>query len=169
MKHESRKGQALIEAIVALSVLTVGFLGIVTLLSRSLSLNRTVANQHLGSYLAAEGIEITRNLLDASIIQEKSWWENGRIVDGKYEVDYRTPLAPSGFLPVSTGDPLQYNAATNLYGYNIGGDKTGFVRTIKVEKIGSDEVRVNSVVSWEMQGGGTGQVDAEDHFYNWRP
>ncbi|MEK7110464.1 MAG: hypothetical protein AAB867_01250 [Patescibacteria group bacterium] len=169
MHRTKRDGQALVEAMIAISVLTVGFLGIVTLLSRSLSLNRTVADQYLGSYLAAEGIEIVRNLLDAGIIQEKSWWKSG-VIEGKdYAVDYTTSFQDGGFLPLSTGAPLQYNAATNLYGYDIGGKNTIFRRVIRVEKIGSDEMRVNAVVSWQMRGGGTGEVDVEDHFYNWRP
>jgi Tfp pilus assembly protein PilV len=37
----SRRGQTLVEALVALSILTVGFVGVVVLLTKSFQLNRT--------------------------------------------------------------------------------------------------------------------------------
>ena len=52
-------GQVLIEAMVAISIVTVGLLGIFSVLSRSLSLNRTVADNYVAANLAAEGIEIS--------------------------------------------------------------------------------------------------------------
>ena len=61
----SRRGQTLVEALVALSILTTGFFGIVSLLTKSFQLNRTTMNDTQATYLAAEGIEIAKNLIDS--------------------------------------------------------------------------------------------------------
>ena len=59
-----RGGQSLIEVMVAVTALTVSFLGISSLLSQSLALNRVISNEATATYLASEGIEIAKNLID---------------------------------------------------------------------------------------------------------
>ena len=68
-----KRGYMLVELMVSISLLVVGFLGFLGLLSRSLSLNRVVADQFIANYLAMEGIEITKNLIDSNIIQGSPW------------------------------------------------------------------------------------------------
>ena len=63
-KFRKNKGYILIEAIIAITIAVVGLLGIFSLLSRSLSLNRVVADRFVASYLVAESIEIVKNLVD---------------------------------------------------------------------------------------------------------
>ena len=63
----SRGGQVMVEAIVALSALTLGFLAILALLNQSLGSAAVVSDRNIATYLAAEGIEIVRNLSDANI------------------------------------------------------------------------------------------------------
>src|SRR3989344_7355701 len=74
-----RSGQALVEVMVAVSILTVGFLGIVGLLSRALALNRVVADNYTATYLAAEGIEITKNIVDGNVVQGQPWNSGGGV------------------------------------------------------------------------------------------
>jgi len=62
--NNSSRAQLLIEALVALGILTSSFLGILGLISQSISLNRAIADQYTASYLAAEGIEIVKNVVD---------------------------------------------------------------------------------------------------------
>ncbi|MDO8574081.1 MAG: hypothetical protein Q7R86_00440, partial [bacterium] len=69
ISYSKRSGQTIVEAIIALGVLTIGFSGIITLLNRSLSLNQLVTDQNIATYLATEGIEVTKNLVDAAVIQ----------------------------------------------------------------------------------------------------
>ena len=63
----SHRGQTLVEALVALSILTVGFVGIVTLLTKSFQLNRTTSNDTQATYLAAEGIEIAKTSINYDV------------------------------------------------------------------------------------------------------
>jgi len=154
-------GQLLIESMISISIVVVGLLGILGLLSRSTSLNRVVSNQFIGNYLAAEGIEITKNLIDANIIQHKPW--NEGFSNGSFEADYTNlSLAPN------QNRFLLFDSANNLYSYQSG-TQTVFTRTINIELIGSEEIKVNSIVRWRTRAGAQFEVNLEDHFFNWRP
>jgi hypothetical protein len=160
--RKERRGQFLIEAIVAVGVLVVGLLGIFALLSRSLSLGRTVTDNYAATYLAAEGIEVVKNIIDGNIIQGLPWIS--AISDGDFEIEYDTV----SLLPFQDRF-LGFDPVTSLYSY-AGGETTRFKRVLRIALIGSpvDELQVNSIVSW-TSGGGNFSVDLEDHFFNWRP
>jgi hypothetical protein len=161
--NSRRRGQALVEVLVAVSVLTVGFLGIVTLLSRALALNRVVADNYTGTYLAAEGVEIAKNIIDGNAVQ--GGWLSG-IREGTYEVDYtKTSLT----VPFTEGHVLSLEPQSHTYRYD-GTIPTPFVRQVQIRFVGngSREVQVNSKVSWVTRGGGTSDINLEDHFFNWR-
>ncbi len=156
-----REGQLLIEAMIAISIITVGIVGVLALLSRSLTLNRVVADQYTATYLAAEGIEVVKSIIDANIVNARPW--NQGLTDGAYEVDFQSvALAPDA------GRQIQFDSSTGYFGYQ-GGTPTTYRRRIQIALISSDEVRVNSVVDWTTHGGGTFSLDTEDHFFNWRP
>lgn len=189
MIHDSRfmihdtKGQIILEALVALSVLTFGLLGLMTLLSQSLGLTRQVSDTYTATYLAAEGIEIVKNLLDANIVQGKTEndWADGFKTQGflpeSYEVEY-DDTSPGDFRKLQGGNRtpqfLRFDPATRIYGYDAGGKPTPFTRAVSIFfPAGSrggpdDEMIVNSVVRWTSRGR-TSSVALEDHFYNWRP
>ncbi len=170
----------LIEAVVALSVLTIGFLGMFALLSESLGLNRVISDNYIATYLAGEGIEVVKNIIDRNTILRASGvaipWNNGLRGDGCYEVSYDTQSLP---LPLVSGDcnisaamasahNLLFQPGQNLYSYS-GSQPTNFKRLIRIQFVGADAVKVNSVVSWTTRGGGVFNIDVEDHFFNWAP
>ena len=159
----SSSGQALIEVLVAISVLTVGFLGIVTLLSRALALSRVVSDNYTATYLAAEGIEVTKNIVDAQFMGARRGW-NSTVSHGSYEVDYDSTSFTN-----YAGRNLLYDAQTRLYSYK-NGVLTPFTRKVTITYVGSgqQEIIVDSEVDWIARGGGKSAVLLEDHFYNWR-
>jgi len=171
-----KAGYLIIEMMIGISIAVVGLLGILTLLSRSMSLNRVLSEQFIASYLAAEGIEITKNLIDANIIQSNPW--NEGFTNGSFEADY-TSLS----LASNQNQPILFDSANNFYSYQSG-NPTPFTRIINIEFInieligspligspfiGSEEMKVNSIVRWTTRGGGKFEVNLEDHFLNWRP
>ncbi len=157
----SKRGQTLIESLVALSLLTVGFLSIFALLGRSLSSSRASTESYTATYLAAEGIEVVRNLIDANGIQQRAW-NSGFATAGDYEIEYN-----SNSLLSNLGRFLSYSPTTNIYNYS-GTNPTHFKRILRVTPVGSDEIIINSIVSWIGQGGGSFTVNLEDHFLKWR-
>lgn len=168
MKNNRKtSGQLLIESLIGISIVVVGLLGIVGLVSRSLSLNRVVSDQFTASYLSLEGIEIARNILDSNVISRvdipwnKNFENNNPNVS--YEVDYK-----SKSLEISQNRFLRLNG-DGFYDYSLSGEVKPFKRTIKVNyKSAENEIIVNSIVKWESRGGEY-EVNNENHFYNWRP
>ena len=162
------RGQLLIESLVAITVISISLLGIFTLISRSLSLNRIVNNQYVGTYLAAEGIEVVKNIIDTNIIHDCEPWNaepNAALTTaGDYAVEYdSTQLLPR------QADPLSYDEGTGLYSYQSGGEESKFVRTVSIDPISSEHIKVVSLVEWDSRGGAEFSVELEDHFYQWRP
>lgn len=165
-----KKGQVIIEAIVSISVLLVGFLGIVTLLTRSLALGRTIADNYVAAYLAGEGVEVVKNLIDTNLIQRNPW--NDGLSDGCYEISYDTTELPVALAPgkceaatiIDQANPIRFSS--NVYSYT--GTPTNYKRVVGIELIGTEEVKVNSVVAWTTAGGGKFSANMEDHFMRWR-
>ncbi len=153
-------GQLLIEAMVAIGIIIFGVLATLGLLSRALSLNRVISDQFTGTYLAAEGIEVVKNLIDANIIQSKPW--NSGFSTGSFEADYN-----SLSLEPNQNRYLLLNSTDGRYSYDWG-SPTAFTRAINIETIGSEEIKVSPVVEWRTRGGGSFSVILEDHFLNWR-
>lgn len=162
-KIKNNKGQALIETMVALSVISVGLLGIFALLSSSLGFNRLVSERHIATYLAAEGIELVKNLIDTNVINDKSW--NSNIGQGDYEIDYHDTALSSW-----NDKFLLYDVAGGFYGY-VSGVETKYKRKITIKALDAefDQMQVNSIVRWAGRGGAEFEVNLEDRFYNWRP
>lgn len=157
--HNS-KGIVLIEALIAITITTVGLLGMFSLLSRSLSLTRVISDRYVAANLGGEGIEIVKNLIDNNILAARPW--NQGLASGAYEADYNSGLGGN------LSRTLTFNPASGFYSYDNAGNPTTFKREIRLERIGSKEIRVNSIVSWTSRGGGTFDINLEDHFFNWQ-
>ncbi|OGY68834.1 MAG: hypothetical protein A2586_02240 [Candidatus Harrisonbacteria bacterium RIFOXYD1_FULL_40_9] len=180
-RNSTIKGQLLIESFVAISIAVVGLLGIITLLSRSLSLNRLIANQYIANHLAAEGIEIIKNSIDANIMRGFPW--NQGLSDGAYEVA-GTHTADSVFINyrgggtscdgVASGRQLSFNDTYRTYVYGVADSLVPFKRCVEVRSIVAsstdtvEELAVSSRVFWSDLGGAEFDIVVEDHFLNWR-
>jgi hypothetical protein len=177
----SRRGQTLIEALIALSILTVGFLGVITLLTKSFQLNRTTADDTQATYLAAEGIEIVKNLIDKDVYtglpNNNDFGACFPLSGYYYPIDYETTVCskldfePPSAPPAPT--PLYFNSKTDFYTDNsFNASPTDFVRTIEITDdpgaSGLVDTRVQSTVTW-TNGDLSNTITLEDIFYNWHP
>jgi type II secretory pathway pseudopilin PulG len=173
----SRKGQTIVEAMVALSILMIGLMGVLSLLSRSLLLQRVTSDQAKATYLASEGVEVAKNLIDHEVylgISSKGadgGWGTC-LPSGDYDLDYATTGCFT--VPNYQGTPLYFDSGTGLYyssadtGIPSGVAATNFVRKITIANNGN-EIDVQSTVTWST-GVMLGQsLTLEDHFYNWHP
>ncbi|MBI2013261.1 MAG: hypothetical protein HYS87_00255 [Candidatus Colwellbacteria bacterium] len=158
---KNRGGQLLVEAVIALTLVTIGLLGIFSLLSNSFGMHRVATNQYIASTLAAEGIEVVKNIIDRNALLDGVAWNSG-ISNGSYEVDYT-----SEELTAASGQILKFEEARG-YGYWAGGEKTIFTRTVVVENLSDDEIKVNSIVEWRDRSRLDMEVNVEDRFFNWR-
>jgi hypothetical protein len=183
-KNPRRSGQSLIEALVALSILTVGFMGIMTLLTKSYQLNRTTSDDTQGTYLASEGIEIAKNLIDHDVYQGigtggvDQWgacFGLGAGQDGHYELAYDSTTC-AGYKKTQAQAQadhlhiidLNNDTSTPLYTYNATGKVTEYTRDIHVSAPSDNELDVQSTVTWRS-GNLSNIISVEDHFYKWHP
>lgn len=180
MPHRSvrRSGQVMVEAMVALGALTLGYLAILALLNQSLGVSSTVSDRNIATYLAAEGIEITRNLSDAAVksgtFADDFMNGNDRqfLVSWDDLLEVTAPAAdgdnynPGRFaLNTSEISPLLYDSSAG-YNYSLG-TPTRFTRIIYTTTQPT-YIKVRSVVSWAGKGGLSDSVILEDFFFNWR-
>jgi hypothetical protein len=152
------------EALVAMTIIMVGLLGIFSLLSRSLSLNRVVADRYVASYLAAEGIELVKNKIDNNVINRRAW--NTGITNGDFEIDAYGNLALN---PISGNQAALLRFDNNRGSYAYAGDQTTrFRRKINIRLLGGgDELKVTAIVSWLGRGEADFEVALEDRFFNY--
>lgn len=176
----SRRGQTLVEALVALSILTVGLMGVATLLTKSFQLNRITTNDTQATYLAAEGIEIAKNLIDHDVYAALAGHGTGfgtcfSLSGDYYPIDFTT--SNCSVLVPSAGPPntkLYFDPVTKFFTTTAGGaTPTNFVRNVKITNITNAngtivEIDVQSTVKW-ASGLSSNSVTLEDHFYNWHP
>jgi len=183
---------------IALGILTTGFLGMLGLFSQSLHLSKGTADELTATYLASEGVEVAKNVIDHDVYatSTSSGWgtcQGNCGSDGGYFFD--SQALESGFsgtdfayLASSCDDAspsriqLYYDPGTNptdplahLYGpdANPFTVPTLFSRCVELThtKDASGnilEVTVNSIVTWN-EGTAQDSINLEDHFYDWNP
>ncbi len=163
MKLKPNSGQVLIESIVAISIGIVGLLGFLHLLTQAVTINKNVGQQFVATYLAAEGIEVVKGLIDANYVNERAW-NDGFSSDGSYEIQYDDTALRS-----TTGNKLYYHPLTGIYDYSsTGALQTQFQRTVRYENLRSgQELKIVSVVEWATRDD-IEEVKLESHFFDWR-
>jgi len=163
-RDKSQNGQLLVELMVAMSLMMIGLLGIFAVLSQSLGLSRVAANQYIAANLAAEGIEVTKNILDKNFINGDQW-NLGFQGNGDYAVEFDSTSLIGDENTINS--PLRYDETTRTYNYSVG-RRTNFVRKIIIENVGPTEIKVTSKVEWKDRGGIDFEMEVEDRFRSWR-
>ncbi len=165
-KTKKESGQLIIEAIIAIFIITISILVFVALLARATALNRVINDRYTAVYLAAEGIEVVKNIVDGNYIQGKAWNDIGinLVNHGEYELDYTSKALKISQIPYN---PLKFDRTTGIYDYNIASVDSPFKRKITIDVISAGEIRVNSIVTWRT-GGVNYEINLEDHFFDWR-
>lgn len=162
----------LVEALVALSILTVGIISGFILVTKALYNVTIIQDRLTASFLAQEGIELVRQIRDSNykkILNNKSAnWDNG-LSDGAYiiSVDLNPPGGVEQLKPFED-KYLKYDLSSRLYNYNSGND-TVFKRKIIIIHIPSypsNEIKVQSIMDWKSKNIPF-SVTVEDHLFNW--
>lgn len=165
---KSNKGQILLEVMIALSMVAIGLLGLLSLLTNSIGINKIISSEYVASYLASEGIEVVKNITDRNLSNGNGF--NQGLATCEDSNGCRLQFnSPDSYAIVSANDgmPLKFDDQTKLYRYDSG-EPTTFVRTIKVsEGLGGNELIVNSQVTWKARGSDY-EITLEDHFFAWR-
>lgn len=157
-------GFTLFETIVATGLILVGLVGALALITTSLFYVSNIQDRLIAANLAAEGIEMVRNIRDNNWLRGDSW--NSGLANGDYQVAYNS-MALSAY----SGQPFLFDSTTNLYDYDISGTITPYVRKISITNMPNmqeaNEIKVVSEVTWQRRGVAYSS-SAEDHLFNWK-
>ncbi len=172
MNKQKEKGQAMVEAMVALFVIVIALLGVFTLTTQSLGLNRVAADRYVAVNLANEGIELVKNLLDKNVMDyliPGNIWNKYVNSEGFFEIDYNdfglTSISNEGL-----ARPLYFSKdGTGFYRYDQQDPQkdilTDFKRIIEIKIVSPNHLRVISKVFWITRGSPY-DFSVQDDFYN---
>ena len=165
-KFKKQKGLTLVEAIVALVVLSFGLIPALAVLSSSVRISSLIENNLIAASLAQEGVEVMRSLRD------ENWFRNLPFdsgLQGNWLVQWDTNGTTRPPQPVGSNPPLKFDSATGRYNYSIGLD-TNFKRAVSVVLTADPcacKLVVVSRVEWTQQGR-TRTINVESQLFNWK-
>ncbi|HNX11195.1 MAG TPA: type II secretion system protein [bacterium] len=175
-KKYNQPAFSLLETIVVLFIVTVGLLGVLTLVVNSQKTKTLNKNALVAQYLAQEGMELIRNVRDTN------WLENttstpvawNRYIEGSptgsnYRVDYLT-FQPTAVTDISSAK-LQLATGTdlNFYLHATGSPDSIFSRLVTITAASSTapSSTVSVLVEWLDQGQ-TYSYTLDSLLYDWR-
>jgi type II secretory pathway pseudopilin PulG len=164
-KHaKTSKGFTLLEILVAMGVIISVLTSALILITLSVSSTKTTRMKIIAISLSQEGLEIVRNIRDNNWLAGKRTpfnWRDG-IGSDLGPTNYRVQYDSSALLPFST---VPLKLSNNFYQY-ASGENTLFYRKIIIERIGANQIKVVSEVTW-TEGGRNNIISAETRLYNW--
>lgn len=164
----NNRGQTIVEVLIVSLIITVGLVGALGVFSQFYSLHQLRSEQITATYLAAEGIELVKNLIDTNYIKSASWNSDLSGCDASdCSIDYNDSSLKSG------GDQQLYMdtsdlSTSGLYSHDISSKSSPYTRTIKItSKLNGEAMEVVSTVNWQIRGKNY-DVELKTYFYDWK-
>jgi type II secretory pathway pseudopilin PulG len=155
----------LVEIIVVLFIVSVGLIGVLSLIVQNIQSQSYNKSMLVGYQIAQEGIELIRKTRDSN-------WKAGRpfntgLADGVYYMDYLDSVPTPA---VANSDVFILKQDTNGFYHNdplSPNPSSGFTRQLTLTNIGTNSLRVVVTIGWtERQRDYT--YDLETILYDWR-
>ncbi len=165
MNKDKKAGFTMIEMIAAIFVVSVGIMGVFSLVSQTISYISIISSRLTAIYLSQEGMEVIRNIRDSNFLKinkgEEGNWDDGLLTGGPhYNFDYRSQSIPDN-TNCSGNDYLDINGG--FYKCLVSGR---FQREAQITKIEDDKIEVVIEVSWQERGR-THKVVVREDLYQW--
>lgn len=160
---KSNSGFSIIEVMVAVGIISVGMMGVLSLMSQNVQVQAVTKNNLIASMLAQEGIELVRNIRDTNWLTSTA--------TNYYDNIFATSTIDN--IGIYTKSDLDFNDASStlaidskgLYSAH-GATSTIFKRLITVSST-TDYMNIKSTVRWTRNGQNHDYV-AETILYDWR-
>ncbi|HEU0080675.1 MAG TPA: prepilin-type N-terminal cleavage/methylation domain-containing protein [Candidatus Paceibacterota bacterium] len=160
-KRSALSGFTLVEAMVAISILSLAVTGPLVIAQKGISSAIYARDQITAYYLAQEAVEYVRNARDTNRIQGNPWLaslaacKQGASGGEACQIDARyTDFTSTGAVSACPGSgcpAISVDSSSGQYGYASGGawKQTAFTRTVSIDDRASAKEAVISVtVSW---------------------
>ncbi|MFZ3011458.1 MAG: prepilin-type N-terminal cleavage/methylation domain-containing protein [Minisyncoccia bacterium] len=171
-KGRGEKGFTLVETLVAISIFTVSILGLLSVLSKGISDTGYAKKKTVAGYLAQEGIEYIRNMRDTNALYTlPGGWNNFKTKISSCTLANRcgfdvTLFPQNVFVCTTHSNQCKLYEQNGNYNTNSIGVDSGFVRTVYMETVSADNIKIFSTVSW-TQGSGQYDVTFSENLFNW--
>ncbi len=163
LTKKTNKGFTLIEVTLAIFLITMGALGIFSLVQRTTVFISVSSSKLTATYLTQEGIELVRNIRDTNWLEDRittTLWDDG-IPTGDWEIDFLTQNLAQAY-----NDNYLNIDGSGFYSY-FAGTPTNFKRKVTITKPSPDIIGVSIEVFFEERGN-THSVTTQENLYNWR-
>ena len=143
INKNKRRGFTLVEIIVVLFIISLGLVGVLTLIVQNIQSQSYNKNNLIAYQLAQEGIELVRKVRDSNWRAGRAF--NANLADGEYYMDYRDATV----YPSTGADSLILKQDSNgFYIHDTVGTASGFSRKIIISNLAANYLRVETDISW---------------------
>ncbi|HZJ40831.1 MAG TPA: type II secretion system protein [Candidatus Saccharimonadales bacterium] len=161
-KH-NKSGFTLIEILAVLFVISLGLIGVLSLIVQNIQ-SQNINKRTIAAYqLAQEGLELIRKTRDTNWINRDDW--NKNLAAGSYYMDYLDTI-PTLIID-NDSDSILYKNDSGFYIHNGVSDPEPFTRSIEIIPLSAGSMRVYSHVTWYDRDK-VFNYDLETLFYDWR-
>jgi type II secretory pathway pseudopilin PulG len=165
---KDNSGISILEVVVAMMIITMGMVGVLSLVIQNVEAQYINKNVLIASGLAQEGLELVRNIRDLNWLTPGNVWNQNIVGDGTYTMDY------GGLVSIKMAVNFIDEAGARLYvdsnGFYMhvssGNTPTNFYRLITVVN-NTDYLDVKCTIRWK-DGTQNHNYTAETYLYNWR-
>jgi len=172
--YKNKNGFSVLEVTLALGVITMGLLGVFSLVLQNLQAQSINKNYLVASMLAQEGVELVRNTRDTNFLHNDNGynWKNGNggspdsdiVKDGTYAINFNSDINDIPDNVDDNGARIYFDSGNGIYNHT-GGELTPYNRLITVVDRG-EYVEVHSNVQWKERGR-KHNYEVVTNLYNW--
>lgn len=148
-KLKRQFGFSILEVIIAILIISIGMIGVLSLITQNIQAQDISKNDLIASQLAQEGLELARNIRDENWLAGSSY--NLDIVgDGGYAIDYQGRAGITDVAGINDNGAKLNISAAGFYTHGAGA-ATPFSRLITVVD-NAEYLEVESKVRWKERG-----------------
>ena len=168
IKIFNNQGISILEVVVAILIITIGLIGVMSLVIQNVEAQYINKNILIATGLAQEGLELVRNVRDLNWLTAGNAWNQDIVGDGTYAIDYRGRGSINASVnTLNDAGARLYVNSSNLYTHSSAdGAATDFYRLISVVDQ-ANYLDVSCAIRWK-EGTQNRDYTAETYLYDWR-
>lgn len=165
---KNNSGISILEVVVAMMIITMGMVGVLSLVIQNVEAQYINKNILMASGLAQEGLELVRNARDLNWLTPGNVWNQNIVGDGTYTMDYGGLASiRMAINSLDEAGARLYINGNGLYTHTSSGNTpTNFYRLITVVD-NTTYLDVKCAIRWK-DGTQNHNYTAETYLYNWR-